>query len=120
MIILVQERSFVEFLPRLLVGKVSLSEVAEVQKQLEKKCPFLGERSKQARITQTLVLEKSVLLFCLFCQAMSILSVVNPNWEVADLSQNMNRMPVVLPDQSFVCVTSGAEPTLVLGFFGVD
>lgn len=45
-------------------------------------------------------------IFC--CQAVSIMSVLHPNWEVLDVSQNVERMPCVECFRgNFVCVTLG-------------
>lgn len=45
-------------------------------------------------------------IFC--CQAVSIMSVLHPNWEVLGVSQNVERMPCVECFRgNFVCVTLG-------------
>ena len=40
---------------------------------------------------------------------MAILSMVKPEWQICDLSQNLSRMPVLGPDQDFMCITSKAQ-----------
>ena len=40
---------------------------------------------------------------------MAIQSVYKPDWLVLDLSQNTNRMPVVLPGRHMVCITHRSQ-----------
>lgn len=44
---------------------------------------------------------------------MAMLSMVKPEWQVCDLSQNLGRMPVICPDQNFMCITPGAQKLFV-------
>ena len=81
-----------------------------IQDQLWQACGVNlgGQRAIQARgwsFTQY----AQVISVTVFAQALSIVAMVHPNWRAADLSQNINRMPVVPAGRliCFPCVTSG-------------